>query len=105
MQIDQINTVTDELVDAFQRLGPQLSEKMAIPSRQQLEEIVASPATTLLVARDTDQGRVIVATLTLVVYRTPAGVSSHIEDVVVDQAQRGKGIGEALTRAAMAICH
>ena len=60
--------------------------------------MVDSPVTTLLVARS---GAAIVGTLTLVIFRIPTGLRAWIEDVVVDQAHRGKGIAEALTRAAL----
>ena len=50
-------------------------------------------------ARD-PSGR-IVGSLTLAVFRVPTGVLSWIEDVVVDQATRGSGAGEALVGAAL----
>jgi ribosomal protein S18 acetylase RimI-like enzyme len=103
MYIEPAQAVDAPLLEAFQRLGPQLSEKMVLPSPAQLEEIIHSPVTSLLLACDEDQDGLIVGVLTLVVYRTPAGVSAHIEDVVVDQAWRGHGIGEALTRSGMAL--
>lgn len=40
--------------------------------------------------------------LTLVLFRIPTGVRAMIEDVVVDEAHRGGGIAEALTRVAIA---
>ena len=46
------------------------------------------------------QGR-IVGMLTLVVFRIPTGVRAWIEDVVVDSAVGRRGVGEALTRAAL----
>ena len=39
--------------------------------------------------------------LTLVVFRIPTGVRAWIEDVVVDAAVRGRGVGEALSQAAL----
>ncbi len=39
--------------------------------------------------------------MTLSVYRVPTGIRSIIEDVVVDNAARGQGIGEALMRRAI----
>ena len=45
-------------------------------------------------------GRV-VGSLTLAFYRIPTGLKAWIEDVVVDDAARGHGIGEALSRAAI----
>jgi ribosomal protein S18 acetylase RimI-like enzyme len=61
--------------------------------------MITSEATSLLVARD-DDGTVL-GTLTLVVYRIPTGVRSAIDDVVVDHAARGRGVGEVLTQAAL----
>ena len=40
-------------------------------------------------------------TLTLVMFRIPTGIRAWIEDVVVDEAAGGRGIGTALTRAAI----
>jgi ribosomal protein S18 acetylase RimI-like enzyme len=55
----------------------------------------------LLVARYPDQLAPIIGLLTLIVYRVPSGVRAHIEDVVVDKAMRGQGIGETLMRHAL----
>jgi ribosomal protein S18 acetylase RimI-like enzyme len=60
---------------------------------------VASPASTLLVARRADGG--IVGMLTLATFRIPTGMRAWIEDVVVDEAARGQGVGEALCRTAL----
>ena len=98
MEIYEAKEVNDELVEAFQGLVPQLSSSAPAPSRAQLQEIVDSPAVILLMARD--EGK-LVGSLSLVVFRIPTGVRAWIEDVVVDQDTRGKGVGEALTRAAL----
>ncbi|MDT8899008.1 GNAT family N-acetyltransferase [Thermanaerothrix sp. 4228-RoL] len=99
MQIEIARAVTDDMVEAFARLIPQLSSSSLPPTRQELEEMVNSDASILFLARDED-GQ-IVGTLTLVVFRIPTGRRAWIEDVVVDEAARGRGIGEALTRAAL----
>jgi ribosomal protein S18 acetylase RimI-like enzyme len=96
MDIQSITTVTDELMTAIERLFPQLSTDR-VPTRTEIENVVAAPACTLLVARDPE----IVGMLTLVVFPTPTGVHAWIEDVVVDAGARGRGIGEALTRAGL----
>ncbi|MBV8388116.1 MAG: GNAT family N-acetyltransferase [Acidimicrobiia bacterium] len=87
------------MVDAFTRLIPQLSKSNPPPTRDELEELVRSEASHLLVARD-DSGN-IVGSLTLVVFRIPTAVRAWIEDVVVDESARGQGIGEALNREAL----
>jgi ribosomal protein S18 acetylase RimI-like enzyme len=97
--ITQATTVDDELVAAFARLVPQLSSSAEPPSREQLQEIVASPAAMVLLARD-DSSQII-GSLTLVVFRTPTGARAWIEDVVVDESARGRGTGEALVAEAI----
>ncbi|QXC59118.1 GNAT family N-acetyltransferase [Aquihabitans sp. G128] len=91
--------VTDELVDAFARLIPQLSRSSPAPTAEVLAEIVASPATHLLLARGEDG--TVLGSLTLVLFRIPTGLRAWIEDVVVDDAARGQGAGEALNRYAI----
>lgn len=91
----------DELVAAFGRLVPQLSPSAAVPTPDLIREIVDAQASTVLVARDLrDQVR-IVGMLTLIVFRIPTGVRAWIEDVVVDETARGRGVGEALSQEAV----
>ena len=91
---------TPELVEAMVRLLPQLSSSAPAPTAPELDEIATSPATVLLVARL--EGR-IVGSLTLALFRIPTGMRAWIEDVVVDEAARGHGVGDALNRAALEI--
>jgi ribosomal protein S18 acetylase RimI-like enzyme len=98
LRIELPDEPSDEVVDAFRRLLPQLSASAPVPDAAAVKEIVSSPATTVLAARD-DEG--IVGLLTLAVFRAPTGLRAWIEDVVVDEAVRGRGIGEALTREAV----
>ncbi len=102
--------VTTALVAAFERLTPQLSSSNPPPSAEALEEIVASPASMLLLAIEPGTsigGAVpvdpdaIVGSLTLAVFPIPTGLRAWIEDVVVDGAARGRGVGETLNRAAL----
>jgi ribosomal protein S18 acetylase RimI-like enzyme len=94
-----VRSVTPELVAAVARLVPQLSRSAPPPSAEELEEIVASPASSLFVAT---LGGEIVGCLTLVIFRIPTGLRAWIEDVVVDESARGAGVGAALNQAALA---
>ena len=96
--IEIATEVTDELVQAFARLIPQLSKNSPPPSVAELTEMVQSPASDVLIAR---LDEVAVGTLTLVVFRIPTGVRAWIEDVVVDDSATGHGVGEVLNRFAM----
>ncbi len=98
--IEVVGTVYDELVDAWGRLLPQLSSTAAPITLDALKRIVASDGTTMLVARLDGQ---IVGSLTVVVFAIPTGIRAWVEDVVVDPSSRGRGVGEVLTRAAIAI--
>ena len=89
---------TPALVEAFGRLIPQLSKSSPPPTADEVAEMVASEASHLLVAHE---GDAILGTLTLVVFRIPTGVRAWIEDVVVDEAGRGKGVGEKLNLFAL----
>jgi ribosomal protein S18 acetylase RimI-like enzyme len=99
VHVSEPTTVDEDLVEAWHRLTPQLSSSSAAPSRAELEEIVASPGTVLLLARD-DAGAVL-GSLTLVLFRIPTGPRAIIEDVVTDEAARHQGAGTALVNAAL----
>jgi ribosomal protein S18 acetylase RimI-like enzyme len=90
--------VTEELLDACRTLIPQLSSSNPAPTREELTEIISSPATILLVARV--DGR-IAGILTLATFRIPTGIRAWIEDVVVDESARGYGVGQALNLTAI----
>lgn len=92
------DVVDDELVAAFERLIPQLSSSSPPPSLQQLAELVENDDTVLFLAMV--DGR-IMGSLTLAFYRIPTGLKAWIEDVVVDDAARGRGLGAALNDAAL----
>ena len=101
VDVTEATEVTPELVAAFERLTPQLSRSSPAPTEAELAEIVGSPATVLLVARE--DGGEILGSLTLALFRIPTGLRAWIEDVVVDGDARGKGVGEALNRRAIAV--
>ena len=100
MIIETQATVTDELLDALTRLIPQL--KIASPrlTRDDVAALVSSDAVSLLTARADASAR-IVGMLTLIVYRVPTGVRARIEDVVVDESARGRGVAVELVRRAL----
>ncbi len=98
MRVAPVSDVGDELVDDVARLLKQLSPNRTPPTRAELDELLAQPGVELLAAIDDAR---IVGMLTLVVYRIPSGVRARIESVVVDEAARGRGVGEALTRDAV----
>jgi ribosomal protein S18 acetylase RimI-like enzyme len=99
VRIEEVTSVDADLVAALRGLIGQLSPSATPPTEEHVREILDSSATRLLVARG-DEGAVI-GSLTLVAFRIPTGVGVWIEDVVVDEAARGQGTGEALVREAI----
>ena len=99
VQVEIANRVDNDLVGAFQRLIPQLSKSNPAPTKEQLESIVASDSSCILLAK---VDGMIVGSLTLVTFHIPTGIRAWIEDVVVDADARGKGVGEALNVFAIA---
>jgi len=96
--VEVLNEVTDEAVEAFGRLLPQLSSSAAPPDAAALTAIVGSPAVTVLIARSDGN---IVGSLTVALFPIPTGLRAWIEDVVVDEAARGQGVGALLTHEAI----
>ena len=88
-----------ELVEAYQKLTPQLSSSSPAPTKDELAAIIQSDSATVLVAED--ESGTILGSMTLVVFRIPTGVRAWIEDVVVDTEARGMGIGQALNEYAI----
>ena len=48
-----------------------------------------------------DDDGTLLGSLTLALFRIPTGLRAWIEDVVVDDAARGRGVGEELNRVAL----
>jgi ribosomal protein S18 acetylase RimI-like enzyme len=99
IQVEEATELFEGLPEVVERLVRQLSRSSPAPSATELEEIVRSPASHLLLARDADGE--IVGMLTLAVFRIPTGLRAWVEDVVVDEAVRGRGVGAELTNAAI----
>ncbi len=104
--VREVIEADEALVAAMARLIPQLSTSNPPPDAAALGAIVDSEASILLVAEDpatagAADGSSILGSMTLALFRIPTGLRAWIEDVVVDEEARGRGVGEALNRAAI----
>src|ERR1700760_357081 len=95
IQVEVIADITDEDLAAVNGLIPQLSRSAPPLSADALKQIVSWDGNYLLIARDGDR---VVGMLTLVTFPIPTGLRAWIEDVVVDEAARGQGVGAAGAR-------
>jgi len=98
IKIEIATRFSSGLLHGLLALLPALSTKPNRLTAAELTAIVESPATHLFIASD---GAQIVGTLTLVLVQIPSGLRAHIEDVVVAKPRRKRGIGAALTKAAL----
>jgi GNAT superfamily N-acetyltransferase len=95
--VEPVRAWSQELEDAAARLLPQLSQRTP-PDRAALEELLADPRATLLLAR---AGGEIAGIAVVAVHRRLTHLTARLEDVVVDEPARGQGVGEALVAAAI----
>jgi ribosomal protein S18 acetylase RimI-like enzyme len=87
----------EALTDALVGLVPQLSRSNPPPPLEAVRGMLDHQAITQFLATD-DDGR-IVGVSTLAVFPIPTGQRAWVEDVIVDDAVNGQGIGRRLTEA------
>lgn len=100
MQIEKVTHIDANLISVFKRLLPQLTGKDTNLMIEELEKVIAQKEAYLFIAKEGDE---IWGTLTLQFYQIPTGRKAWIEDVIVDQQARGKGLGTALVWHAIQI--
>jgi len=98
MNIIEITYYKDAVLDALNDLLPQLSASPQRLTEQDLHTVIQSDTTRLLMAEEDDR---YIGSLTLVVFRIPSGTRARIEDLVVQETARGRGVGRALVQKAI----
>jgi ribosomal protein S18 acetylase RimI-like enzyme len=94
MKIKKINRFSERVYEAVLRLLPQVDSEADLPSEEYFKGILTSENIHFFIAElDNKQ---IVGMLTIGTCNIPSGKKVWIEDVVVDEAQRGKGFGKEL---------
>jgi len=100
IDIHEISSANEKTLRAVNELIPQLSQSASVMNEMQLRRLVESQATKLYFAQE---GDVVLGMLSLVVFSIPTGTKAWVEDVVVAQVARGKGVGMALMNHALAV--
>ena len=98
MEISELIQADEETLSSVNHLLPQLSSSAQVITLDRLRTLVSSDCTRLYLAKEGDH---IHGMLSLVVFPIPTGTKAWVEDVVVDDAARGKGVGKSLMRHAM----
>ncbi|MBR5842876.1 MAG: GNAT family N-acetyltransferase [Bacteroidaceae bacterium] len=86
---------------AIVRLLSQLTTRSISYTEDDYRSQLASPHSPLFLLLDTD---IVIGMLTVGTYLSPTGSKAWIEDVVVDDAYRGQGLGRMLVEHAIAYC-
>jgi len=103
MFIARATAPTEELLDAFHKLIPQLKANFLRPTQEEITKLLSAESSNVYIARHPDETAHIVGILTLIIYRVPTGIRARVEDLVVDESTRGQGIGEGLVRYAIRV--
>lgn len=99
IRIFEVTAVKDVYVDAVNRLLAQLSSSPVVFTGEHLAKIAESSSSHLFFAEyDGD----VVGMLTIGEYLAPTGCKLWVEDVVVDEAMRGRSLGRMLVEHAIA---
>lgn len=98
MEIRKLSDSSEKTVARINELLDMLNPEHPSLSRERLELVLASPETTVFVALSDDG--CVAGMLSLLRCRCIFGDKFWIEDVVVDAAYRGHGIGSLLVEAA-----
>jgi len=100
MELTEVKEYSSELHEALNSLLPQLSSSAQPLEPTDLRNIIGNDAVHLLVAHE---GNTCLGTLSLVTFPILTGIRAWIEDVVVSEDARGKGVGKLLTNRAIEI--
>jgi ribosomal protein S18 acetylase RimI-like enzyme len=100
IDIYELSSADGKTLRAVNELIPQLSQSASVMNEIQLRQLVESEATKLFFAQDKE---VVLGMLSLVIFPIPTGTKAWVEDVVVSQTARGKGVGVALMNHALAV--
>ena len=100
IKIVELRRATSKSLKEINNLLPQLSKTAKPISLKALQTIVKNKDICLVVSRDRER---IMGMGTLVIMHTVVGVRARIEDVVVDEIYRGKGIGEKISKELIAL--
>ncbi len=94
MAIEQLKDASEQALADINALLKQLSDNVPMCSEKLLTDIVSNDLIELWVVRE---GERIVGMGELVIVLKPEGIVAQIEDVVVDEGQRGKGYGKVIS--------
>lgn len=97
--VTQLKTANKKELESINHLIPQLSVEASLFSLRDLKNILNQPHLIFLAVKDKG---CIIGMGFLFLFRKSQGLSAAIENVVVDESYRGRGIGKLLTEKLIA---
>jgi ribosomal protein S18 acetylase RimI-like enzyme len=94
VKIRRVTRFSKKVYNSVLHLLPQLDQAYPLPSAEHFRSVLRNPNNHFIIAEHGNKE--IVGIMTLVTYSIPTGTKYWIEDVVVDESSRGKGIGKML---------
>jgi ribosomal protein S18 acetylase RimI-like enzyme len=101
IEVLEVTSWSEEVLQAINKLLTQLTSTHLNFSENVYKDMLSSDNSTLIIARDKSHGGEIIGTLSYATFLVPTGLNFRIEDVVVDQKARGRGIGRKLMEYAI----
>lgn len=95
MRIKKVRRFSKRVYKGVLNLLPQLVPEAKLPSEIEFRELLKCSSSSLFIAEL--DNNVIAGMLTVCTCKIPSGIKFLVEDVVVDNTYRGKGIGRELT--------
>ncbi|HDZ45836.1 hypothetical protein LCGC14_0166950 [marine sediment metagenome] len=102
METIEIKEFSEEVLSALNMLIPQLSSSAMSLDEAALRDIIDNSSSHLVMAKE---GSTYYGALTLAVFPIPTGIRAWIEDVVVSEEARGKGVGKLLSTYALELAN
>jgi ribosomal protein S18 acetylase RimI-like enzyme len=97
---EQLTTFTPENAEAIRNLTQQIGNNYQLLTDEELKELLSSRNTKIIIAKDADK---IIGMITVTLIRIPYRKKAFLDDVVVDKAYRGHGLGTKLFEKALDI--
>jgi len=98
IEIFEVTSSDEATLKLVNKLLPQLSKSAQPLTSCKLREMVQSTHVHLFFAQE---GAEVLGMLSLVVFPIPTGIRAWVEDVIVDESARGKGVGRILSEYAI----
>jgi|SRR6266403_2529031 len=97
--IEQITTISSSVAQSIRSLAAKIGDNNKELSDKDFVDMIASPNTFLFVAKE-ESGQ-IAGMITLLIFRIPYVKKGYLDDLVVDENFRGRGIAKSLMEHAV----